>query len=131
MLNNRNALRRVCRGWSRGTEEIDRKERKMEITIYAKKRMTEDNKPFYAYLSTLTRKDGQKIVVSVKFREECGNPKADRCPMNIYFKKSSANLAKHDYVREDTGEIASSYTLWVSAWEEGTPFVDTSLDDFE
>lgn len=103
----------------------------MEITVFAKKRMTQDNKPFYGYLATLTRKDGSKQTVSVKFRDECGQPKADKCPMNIRFPKSGANLSKREFVREDTGEVGESYTLWVNEWEQGAPYVDTSLDDFE
>lgn len=103
----------------------------MEITIFAKKRTTSDGKPFYGYLSTLTRKDGSKQTVSVKFRDECGNPKPEKCPMNIEFPKAAANLATREFVREDTGEAGKSYTLWVSDWKQGTPYVDTSLDDFE
>lgn len=103
----------------------------MEITIYAKKRTTAEGKSFFSYLSTLTRKDGTKQTVSVKFRDECGNPKPENCPMNVKFDKGSANMATREFVREDTGEVGTSYTLWVSAWEPGTPFVDHSLDDFE
>lgn len=103
----------------------------MEITIYAKKRQTADGKSFYSYLSTLNRKDGTKQTVAVKFRDECGNPKPEKCPMNIKFDKSKANMATHEFTREDTGEVATSYTLWISGWEVGTPFVDHSLDDFE
>lgn len=103
----------------------------MEITIYAKKRTTAEGKSFYSYLSTLTRRDGTKQTVSVKFRDECGNPKPENCPMNVKFDKGSANMATREFVREDTGEVGTSYTLWVSVWEPGTPFVDHSLDDFE
>lgn len=103
----------------------------MEITIYAKKRTTSEGKSFFSYLSTLTRKDGTKQTVSVKFRDDCGNPKPENCPMNVKFDKGNANMSTREFVREDTGEVATSYTLWVSAWEPGTPFVDHSLDDFE
>lgn len=103
----------------------------MEITIYAKKRNSADGKTFYSYLSTLNRKDGTKQTVSVKFRDAAGNPKPELCPMNIKFDRCCANLAKKEFIREDTGETATSYTLWVSAWELGEPFVDHSLDDFE
>lgn len=102
----------------------------MEITIYAKKRTTSEGKSFYSYLSTLTRKDGTKQTVSVKFHDECGNPKPENCPMNIKFDKVKGNLSTKEFAR-DTGEVGKSYTLWVSAWEPGTPFVDHSLDDFE
>lgn len=103
----------------------------MEITIYAKKRTTNEGKSFYSYLSTLTRKDGTKQTVSVKFRDECGNPKPENCPMNIEFDKCNANMSTKEFLREDSGEVGVSYTLWVSDWRQGTPFVDHSLDDFE
>ncbi len=103
----------------------------MEITIYAKKRTTHEGKTFYSYLSTLTRKDGTELMVSVKFRDTAGNPKPENCPMNIVFNKGDANLSSKEFIREDTGEPGTSHTLWVSKWNEGAPFVDTSLDDFE
>lgn len=103
----------------------------MEITIYAKKRHAADGKTFYSYLSTLTRKDGTKQTVSVKFRDVAGNPKPELCPMNIKFDKCYANMATKEFIREDSGEVSTSYTLWVPAWELGAPFVDHSLDDFE
>ena len=103
----------------------------MEITIYAKKRTTAEGKTFYSYLSTLTRKDGGKQTVSVKFRDDAGNPKPEHCPMNIKFEKGWANMSTSEFTREDTGEIGTSFTLWVSRWEQGTPFVDHSLDDYE
>lgn len=103
----------------------------MEITIYAKKRTTKEGKSFYSYLSNLTRKDGTKLTVSVRFRDECGNPKPENCPMSIKFDKRDANLSTRKFVRFETGEVGTSNTLWVSSWEPGTPFVDHSLDDFE
>ena len=103
----------------------------MEITIFAKKRTTTEGKSFYTYLSTLKRKDGTEQTVSVKFRDDCGNPKPEKCPMNIIVNKNDANMSKRDFIRADTGEAAQSFTLWVSAWEQGSPYVDHSLDDFE
>ena len=103
----------------------------MEITIYAKKRRTTEGKSFFSYLSTLTRKDGTKQTVSVRFRDDCGNPKPEKCPMNIKFDKDNANMTTREFTREDTGEAGTSYTLWVSKWEPGALFVDHSLDDFE
>lgn len=102
----------------------------MEITIYAKKRTSKDGKVFYNYLSTLTRKDGTPQVVTVKFRDEAGQPRPDNCPMNIEFSKENANMSVKDFERKD-GTPGKSYTMWVSAWSEGTPFVDRSMDDFE
>ena len=103
----------------------------MEITIYAKKRTTTEGKTFFSYLSTLTRKDGTKQTVSVKFRDTAGNPKPEDCPMNIKFDRCMANMATKEFTRDDTGEVGTSYTLWIPAWEPGTPFIDHSLDDFE
>ena len=103
----------------------------MEITIYSKKRTTHEGKTFYSYLSRLTRKDGSHQAVSVKFRDDAGNPKPENCPMNIKFDKGDANLTTREFTREDTGEECLSYTLWVSRWTEGEPFIDHSLDDFE
>lgn len=103
----------------------------MELTIYAKKRTTHEGKTFYSYLSTLTRKDGTELTVSVKFRDSAGSQKPENCPMNIVFDKCDANLSSKKFIREDTGEPGTSHTLWVSKWNEGSPFVDTSLDDFE
>lgn len=103
----------------------------MEITVFAKKRRTSEGKEFPSFIATLTRKDGSAQTVQVKFREDCGTPKADKCPMNIKFDKRDANLSSRDYTREDTGEVATSYTLWVNKWVEGAPYIDKSLDDFE
>lgn len=103
----------------------------MELTIFAKKRNTPDGKKFYTYLSTLKKKDGTEQTVSVKFRDECGSPKPENCPCNIEVKRENINLTNKEFVREDTGETATSYTLWVSAWTDGSPFVDHSLDDYD
>jgi len=110
----------------------------MEITIFAKKRMTREGKPFYSFLSTLKRKDGTDLVCTVKFRDEAGSmPKPEQCPMNILVDKTKANLATRKFDRQvtdpETGEITTeqgqSYTLWVSSWLPGGPYEDHSLDD--
>ena len=103
----------------------------MELTIFAKKRTSADGKKFYTYLTTMTKKDGTEQTVAVKFREECGGPKPDKCPINIVVDKRFANLSHRDFVREDTGEAGTSHTLWVSEWQEGKAYVDTSLDEYE
>lgn len=100
----------------------------MEITIYAKKRHSSEGKTFYNYLSTLTRKDGSKQAVTVKFRDDCGNPKPENCPMNIRFERCDANLSSRAFVRD--GDSGISYTLWVSKWEQTGEFIDHSLDEF-
>lgn len=103
----------------------------MEITVYAKKFTGEGNKTFYCYLSSLPRKDGTKQTIAVKFRDVCGAPKPEKCPMNIVIDKKNANVVTKQFEREDTGEVGTSYTMWVSAWKEGKPFVDTSFDEFD
>lgn len=103
----------------------------MELTIFAKKRNTKEGKTFYSYISTLTKKDGTSQTVGVKFRDECGEPKPDNCPCNIVVEKRDANLSRKDFIREDTGEVAESLTLWVKDWKTGSAYVDTSLDDYD
>lgn len=102
----------------------------MQITIFAKKRTTKDGRNFVNFISRLTRKDGSTITAQVKIPEE-KRPRADECPMNIIVSKDNANLAETSYIREDTGELATRYALWVSDFERGEPYVDHSLDDFE
>lgn len=111
----------------------------MEITLFAKKRNTREGKIFYNFLATLTKKNGEQLVCTVKFREEAGTPKPEQCPMNILVDKTACSLATRKFTRQvtdpETGELSSeqgeSYTLWVSSWLPGGPYVDHSLDDFE
>lgn len=104
----------------------------MNITIFAKKRTTSEGKKFYSYLTTLTRKNGDSVVVTVKFNEACGNPRPEDCPMNIIVDKATANLSGKTVKNTDTGEVFESRTLWVKNWEKDpNVWVDTSLDDFE
>ena len=103
----------------------------MKITVFAKKKQTAEGKNFYTYLTTLHKKDGSELVAQVRFTEEAGSPDPKNCPMNIEFNKAAGNISKREYAREDTGEIMTAHTLWIKAWKEGEPYVDTSLDDFE
>ena len=111
----------------------------MEITLFAKKRTTKEGKTFYNFLSTLTRKDGTELLCTVKFRDDCGLPKPEACPMNILVDKKDCNLSTRKFTREvtdqSTGELVQeqgqSYTLWVSKWAPGSAYVDHSMDDFE
>ena len=102
----------------------------MQITIFAKKRNTKEGKVFYTYLTKLMKKDGSETTASVKFREECGSPKSDHCPMNIIVEKTDCNFSSKATTDEETGEIRTSNTLWINAWREGDPYVDHSMDDF-
>lgn len=103
----------------------------MKIAVFAKKGKTEDGKTFDRFIGRITKKDGEEITVSIRFRDECGQPKYNECPMNIIVDKANANLTKRSYTREDTGEVCTAYTLWITAWSKGEKYVDHSLDDFE
>lgn len=106
----------------------------MQITVFAKKRKTEEGREFFTYLTTLKKKDGTELKAQVKFREDCGSPKGGDCPMNILVEKHAANLSSKEIIKDagkDTEEILTVYTLWVSDWEKGPAYVDTSLDDFD
>ena len=104
----------------------------MEITVFSKKRQGQDGRSFDSYIGRLHKKDGTELTVGIQFRKECGNPKAELCPMNIIVDKSNANLStKVIGTNEDTGEAIFGHTLWISKWTEGPKYVDHSLDDFE
>lgn len=101
-----------------------------ELTIFAKKRTTADGKKFYSYLTRLTRKNGETIVASVKFREDCGTPDGKECPMVIEVPDGCCNFNQSIYNDEASGMKLPSYTLWVSDWRALKPYIDTSMDEF-
>ena len=111
----------------------------MEITVFAKKRQTKTGKIFFNYLSTLHKKDGTEVSCDVKFREDAGQPKPEQCPINIVVDKGDCNLVNRKYSRRETDEFTGEVvtmesmrpTLWVSAWKQGSAYVDHSMDDFE
>ena len=108
----------------------------MKVAIFAKKRTTKDGKPFTSFVSKLTKKGGEEVAVTVKFREDCGSPKDTDCPMYIEVDKSHANLSARtvEVTDPETNEIreVTSRTLWISAWTPSPEkYVDHSLDDFE
>ena len=103
----------------------------MKATVFAKKGFTKDAKTFYRFISRLQKKDGTEITATVKFREDCGAPKPEECPLNIEFTKEDANLAKKNVTTEDGREL-DVYTLWLSGWSRSAEkYEDHSLDDFE
>lgn len=103
----------------------------MEITVFAKERKTSNGKTFWGYLTTLVNKaTGEQETIGVRFRQSCGQPDPDRCPMNIVVDKKDCNIATSHYTREDTGEDAVSKSLWVMKWKEGSEYVDHSTDDY-
>ena len=102
----------------------------MMQAIFAKKKTTKEGKIFHTYLTTLKKKTGEEIIAQVKFRDICGSPEPEKCPMNIVFPRSKANMTVREYTREDTREICEQYVMWVSEWAEGKPYRDTSMDEF-
>ena len=100
-----------------------------EITIFAKARKNADGKTFPSYLTTLTKKDGSSQTVAVKFRAEIDPPR--EFPCNIIVEKDDINLQERVYQRQDTGDLAKAYTLWVSKWKAGSKYVDHSLDEYD
>lgn len=105
----------------------------MNLTIFGKKKSTKEGKAFTAYVVRMKKKDGSFLTASAKFREECGQPKLEECPINIIVEKDDANLAERIYVKDEkTGEEATAYTLWISKWKRSPEaYVDHSLDEFE
>lgn len=107
----------------------------MEKAIFAKKRSTKDGtRSFNSYFTKLVdTTTGEEFTVQVKFREECGEPK--NCPCNIIIDKKDVNLVIKDktYIDEKTQEEkqTTERTMWVSAWKEGAPYEDHSMDNFE
>ena len=106
----------------------------MELTIFAKQRQTKDGrKTFFSYLTRLTNKNtGETVTASVKFREMAGDPDPRECPMNIKVERGAVNLDTKEVPYERDGQSGTiiQRTLWVSEWEPGTPYVDTSMDDY-
>lgn len=110
----------------------------MEITLFAKKRTTKEGKTFYTYLSTITKKNDESLLCTVKFRDTCQPPKPEACPVNIIVEQDGCNLSSRKMTRKvtdmDTGEVTDkefiSYTLWVSGYKDGAPYVDHSMDEF-
>lgn len=102
----------------------------MEITIFAKKRTNREGKPFTSFITTLTKRNGEKLTCAVKFHADTVPPKAEDCPMNIEITKADCNLAQKQYTDEKTGEVRYSSTLWVRGWARGTDYIDTSMDEY-
>lgn len=103
----------------------------MKLTIFSKKRKSAEGRQFNVYLANLKHKDGSEKCVQVRFKESCPTPKPEQCPMNILVAKENANLSTRDFIREDTGLIDKSYTLWINEWQKGEEYIDKSLDDYE
>ena len=105
----------------------------MLLNVFAKKRRGKDGKVFYNFLSTLTKNDGEKETVQLKFRGDAGTPNASKCPMTIEVDKSKANLVKKMATVEKNGEEKEieQRTLWISEYVYKGDYVDTSLDEYK
>lgn len=104
----------------------------MEIIVFSKKRKSQEGRPFTTYLTSLTKKDGTRQTMQLKFKDETPKPNAADCPMYINVDKNNANISKSTYKRRDTGEDSVSFTLWVSEWAKSDRiFTDDSLDEYE
>ena len=102
----------------------------MKITVFAKKRQTNEEKPrtFYTYLTKLINADGEVLTVEVKF-SDCDAPK--EFPCNIEVDKKKSNLA----TKVETSDEGKEYTrrvLWVKDYVMSKDvYEDTSLDGIE
>lgn len=110
----------------------------MKLTLFSKTIRTREGKAYSNFVSTLTRKDGTKQYVTVKYSGEDSRLafNAKKCPYIIEVEKGNANLTakKRNITDRTTGEVREviNYTLWVKDYKESTEkFVDHSLDDFE
>lgn len=103
----------------------------MIITVFAKRRQTNEGKVFFNYLSTLHNKNGESIPVQLKFRESAGSPRPEECPCNIVVNKEDANLTTREYIDDSTAETRVARTVWITKWKMGEQYVDHSLDDFD
>lgn len=103
----------------------------MEIPVFAKKRNTKEGKVFYTYITRMTKRNGDEITATVKFREECGAPDIKKCPCNIIIHKGGCNISKEEYIVEESGEVKEKNILWVNSWENGSEYVDRSMDEFD
>lgn len=104
----------------------------MKVTVFAKNRKTQDGRRFVSYIGKLAKKDGSEVTASIKFRDECGFPKPEECPMIIEFTKDKANMSEKKFTDSKTGEDRTGFELWISEWEKSAEeYVDHSLDEFE
>ena len=102
----------------------------MKITLFAKKRTSNEGKVFYNYLATLVRKStGETIPVQVKFREACGSPDPHKCPCYIEVNSKDANLSSHT-IETDSGSKTVNI-LWVTKWAFAGEYVDNSMEDID
>lgn len=111
----------------------------MKLNVFKKIGKSQDGREFPIFLSTLVKKDGTELKVSVKFRQDAQQLDAKKCPCVIDVDKKTASLSVKPIrddngdpiVDEKTGDFKNSKTLWVTDWTFIGPYEDHSLDDFE
>ena len=108
----------------------------MKILVFAKKKKTKEGREFSIFVTRLKAKTGEEVPVSLKFREDCGSPKADECPMYIEVDKKDMNFTEKEieYTDPDTQEVkyGTSKSVWIKDWAKSPEeYVDTSMDQFE
>lgn len=105
----------------------------MRITVFKKKVTPRNgNKPFYKYVTTLTKKDGTRTYCDVKFDAKVSIPA--EFPVVIEFNKNKANMSYTNFAYTDSDgneKTGTRYSLWVTEIENLYEYVDNSLDDFE
>lgn len=103
----------------------------MRIDVFAAKRHTKEGKAFFSYIGRLLKNDGEVIPVQVKFRESCGTPDGNACPITIIADKNDCNLSKKTITatNEQNEQVTKTvYTLWVTKYTTEA-YIDHSLDD--
>lgn len=101
----------------------------MKVTVFAKRIRKQDGSSFTGYVSQLTRTDGTRQYVRVRFNQGVQLPA--EFPAVIEIEKKNANLAKKTITNHD-GTTYDRFTLWIAAYKpSGEKYVDHSLDDFQ
>lgn len=98
----------------------------IKTTVFAKERRTHEGRPFTAYYTTLTKKDGTKVYADVKFTKACEKPEA----FPVTFEVTSGNVSNRQVEDPYDGTKKTYYTLWVKGYSNVEPYEDHSLDDF-
>lgn len=102
----------------------------MEITVFAKKRMRKDGRSFYSYLARLTKKSGEVITTTVKFRDTAPTMTPEQCPCIIKVVKEECQFSSK-LITADNGKEYISNTLWIGDYvKSDKPYIDTSMDEF-
>lgn len=104
----------------------------MKVTVFTKTGKKHDGTTFKKFVTTLTRKDGEKVYADVKFPNDILNEyqastgQVITFPVVITFK---GNMSTKHTTTDDGNEYTNHY-LWIKEIISVEPYVDTSLDDF-